>query len=317
MTWKESCLTFIKILLLLPTGTHCLHHLLISDQEHGMPWTLQPPSPSIQLEPTPSALLTWKPRQKGLKQHSTFATSSGKSQNRLSVYHVSTFLSFVFVSYVNSGTVDTRNRELNLESVQHGLSAQLQCTFSAKTATAPLRGHLELKHPLVYLEMLERNGWHMQSKLFKAAFSSGYLFNTPRATLSKPGANIHNLPPLPPPQPGDSMPVGISLFLKADLGAGLPKISIPVLQECLVNFIATYDEVYYYFIVLTIILIIIPRQSMLLSAQHSTGSFSYSIVIFKTQISRIIRRCANSCLQLGEGVLTLLRWSSRWVLIGL
>ena len=207
--------------------------------------------------------------------------------------------------YIDSGTVDTQNRELNLESTQHGQSAQHRCTFSTKTSNGPLRSHLKMRHTLAYLEMLQKNGWHMQSKLLKAAFSSGYSFNTLRAVLSKPGVTISDLPPPPLPQPGDSMPIGISPCLKANLAAGLPEFSIPMLQESLVNFIVTYDEVCDYSIVLMIILISVSRQSTLLSAWHFAGSFSYSVVIFKTWISCIVWRCVNSSLQLGERVLIL------------
>ncbi|KAG6379804.1 hypothetical protein JVT61DRAFT_10349 [Boletus reticuloceps] len=56
-----------------------------------------------------------------------------------------------------------------------------------KTANGPLWIQLESKHMLAYLEMLEKEHWLMQSKLLKAAFSTGYMFNTLRGVLSKPG----------------------------------------------------------------------------------------------------------------------------------
>lgn len=40
---RESCSTFIKILLLPPIMTHRLRHLPVGEQECKVPWTLQPP----------------------------------------------------------------------------------------------------------------------------------------------------------------------------------------------------------------------------------------------------------------------------------
>lgn len=91
--------------------------------------------------------------------------------------------------------------------------------------------------------MLEKHHWVVQSKLLKAAFSSGYSYNSLKAALSKLGVSTNNLPPPPPPRPGDNMPVGIGQRPKADLGADLPEFSLAVLQECLIEFIVTYDEV--------------------------------------------------------------------------
>lgn len=115
--------------------------------------------------------------------------------------------------------------------------------FSVKTANGPLRYHLEVRHTLVYLEMLEKNRWNVQSKLLKAAFSAGHSYNSLRLALSNPEITINSLPPPPPLQPGDSTPAGIGQRPKADLGAGLPEFSLAVLQDCLVKFIVEYDEV--------------------------------------------------------------------------
>lgn len=91
--------------------------------------------------------------------------------------------------------------------------------------------------------MLEKNHWIVQSKLLKAAFNLGYSFNSLRAILLEPGMTINNLPPPPPLQPGDNIPVGIGLRPKVDLGSDLPEFSLSVLQECLVEFIVAHDEV--------------------------------------------------------------------------
>ncbi|KAG8215123.1 hypothetical protein J3R82DRAFT_8582 [Butyriboletus roseoflavus] len=81
---------------------------------------------------------------------------------------------------------------------------------------------------LAYLEMLEKNHWNVQSKLLKAQFFRGHLYNSLRSALSKLRITINNLPPPPPLQSGDSVLIGIGLHPKEDLGANLPEFSLLV-----------------------------------------------------------------------------------------
>ncbi|KAI6098647.1 hypothetical protein EDD16DRAFT_1718454 [Pisolithus croceorrhizus] len=50
--------------------------------------------------------------------------------------------------------------------------------FSWKTSSTMLCAHLESKNTLLYVIKLEEEGWQVQLALLKAAFSSGYSYNT-------------------------------------------------------------------------------------------------------------------------------------------
>jgi hypothetical protein len=152
--------------------------------------------------------------------------------------------------------------------------------------------------------MLEKNHWIVQSKLLKAAFNLGYSFNSLRAVLLEPGMTINNLPPPPPLQPGDNIPIGIGPRPKVDLGSDLPEFSISVLQECLVEFIVAHDEVCDAFRSGPVLLmsVSLSRQSTSSNPPHFADFFSFSAGIFTIQTSRIAPRCASSSLHPGEGV---------------
>ena len=164
---------------------------------------------------------------------------------------------------------------------------------------------------LAYLEMLKKNHWTVQSKLLKTPFSSGYSFNSLRAVLSKPRVTISNLPLPLPLQPGDNIPVVIGPLPKIDLGSDLPDFSLLILQESLVEFIVTHDEVCNTTHSHSTFLIIVRlvRQSTSLSALHFADFFSFSTGIFMIRISHIVPRCASSFLHPGKGVLRHLRQS--------
>ncbi|KIK15344.1 hypothetical protein PISMIDRAFT_115300, partial [Pisolithus microcarpus 441] len=103
--------------------------------------------------------------------------------------------------------------------------------------------HLDSQHPLPYLEKIEENNWPVQSHFLEVAFERGYTYNTLRAELNRPGAEISRLAPPPPPPPGvdDRVPGG--KLPKGDPSIGLPEFSIQGLRELLVNFIVSNDQV--------------------------------------------------------------------------
>lgn len=84
---------------------------------------------------------------------------------------------------------------------------------------------------LLYVMKLEEEKWTVQSPLLKAAFSSGYTYNTLKAVLADQGATIHSLLPPPPPKVGDSIPLNLGKYPKADLGADLPEFSLSALHN--------------------------------------------------------------------------------------
>jgi len=85
----------------------------------------------------------------------------------------------------------------------------------------------------------------VQIPLLKAAFSSGYTYNSLKAVLAHQGVTIYNLPPLPPPEVGDGIPLGLGKHLKTDLGADLPEFSLGALHDYIVRFIVADDQVCY------------------------------------------------------------------------
>ncbi|KIK22790.1 hypothetical protein PISMIDRAFT_11356 [Pisolithus microcarpus 441] len=74
----------------------------------------------------------------------------------------------------------------------------------------------------------------------KAAFERGYTYNTLRAELNRPGAEISHLPPPPPPGMDDRVPGG--KLPKGDPSVGLPKFSIEGLRKLLVDFIISDNQ---------------------------------------------------------------------------
>ncbi|KAI6101866.1 hypothetical protein F5141DRAFT_1218057 [Pisolithus sp. B1] len=76
-----------------------------------------------------------------------------------------------------------------------------------------------------------------------ATFKRGYTYNTLRAELNHPGAEISHLPPPPPPGVDDRVPGG--KLLKGDPSVGLPEFSIQGLCKLLVDFIISDDQTIY------------------------------------------------------------------------
>jgi len=95
-------------------------------------------------------------------------------------------------------------------------------------------------HTLPYVIQLQEQGWLVQSKLLKAAFSLGYTYNSLKAALALPNSTIDNLPP-PPPKDGDNIP--LRLGPKVDLGTDIPEFSLTALHDYLVRFIVADDQV--------------------------------------------------------------------------
>ncbi|KAI6021257.1 hypothetical protein EDC04DRAFT_2901326 [Pisolithus marmoratus] len=122
-----------------------------------------------------------------------------------------------------------------------GLSAN-DSYFSRKTSTTMLHNHLELAHMLLYVNKLEEEGWLVQLKLLKATFSSGYTFNTLRATLAFPNVMIDNLPPPPPPKVGNCIPSNLGSLPRADISDGILEFSLKALHDYLVRFIVANDQ---------------------------------------------------------------------------
>lgn len=102
---------------------------------------------------------------------------------------------------------------------------------------------MEANHALVYLEALEERGWLVQTPLFKAAFSSGFTFKTLKVVLADPKVTIQNLPPPPPSEEGDSIPVGLGPLPGPDITADIPEFSVQALHDYLVRFIVANDQV--------------------------------------------------------------------------
>lgn len=100
-----------------------------------------------------------------------------------------------------------------------------------------------MKHTLLYLSKLDKEGWRVLSPLLKGAFHSGYTFQTLREVLSRPNVTIDHLPPPPTPDVGDTIPSTLGPRPKADIGAGLPEYSQQALNQFLVEFIVENDQV--------------------------------------------------------------------------
>lgn len=83
----------------------------------------------------------------------------------------------------------------------------------------------------------------MQSPLLKAAFSSGYTYNSLKAVLTCQGVTIHGLPPPPPPEVGDNIPSGLGKPPKPDISTDLPKFSLGALHNYIVRFIVADEQV--------------------------------------------------------------------------
>ncbi|KIK12107.1 hypothetical protein PISMIDRAFT_121446, partial [Pisolithus microcarpus 441] len=113
--------------------------------------------------------------------------------------------------------------------------------YSLGSSTTTRCSHLDSQHPLPYLEKIEENNWPVQSRFLEAAFERGYTYNTLRAELNRPGAEISRLPPPPPPSMDDRVPGG--KLPKGDPSVGLPEFSIQGLRKLLVDFIVSDDQV--------------------------------------------------------------------------
>ncbi|KIK13501.1 hypothetical protein PISMIDRAFT_118758, partial [Pisolithus microcarpus 441] len=113
--------------------------------------------------------------------------------------------------------------------------------YSLGSSTTMCCSHLDSQHLLPYLDKIEENNWPLQSHFLQATFERGYTYNTLRAELNCPGAEISRLPPPPPPSVDDRVPGG--KLLKGDPSVSLPKFSIEGLCKLLVNFIVSDDQV--------------------------------------------------------------------------
>ena len=87
---------------------------------------------------------------------------------------------------------------------------------------------------------LQEQGWVVQTKLLKAAFSGGYTYDSLKAVLTLPNMTIDALPP-PSREVGDMIP--LCLGPKTDLGADIPEFSLTALHDYLVRFIVADDQV--------------------------------------------------------------------------
>ena len=96
-------------------------------------------------------------------------------------------------------------------------------------------------HTLQYVIQLQEQGWLVQTKLLKVAFSGGYTYNSLKAMLTLRNIEIDNLPPPPPCKVGDTIP--LCLGPKADLGADIPEFSLTALHDYLVRFIFADDQI--------------------------------------------------------------------------
>ncbi|KIM61340.1 hypothetical protein SCLCIDRAFT_122229, partial [Scleroderma citrinum Foug A] len=114
--------------------------------------------------------------------------------------------------------------------------------FSPNTSTTLLCNHLESIHTLQYMVQLQEQGWVVQTKLLKAAFSGGYTYDSLKATLVLPNMTIDALPPPPLHEVGDMIP--LCLGPKTDLGTDIPEFSLTALHDYLVRFIVADDQVH-------------------------------------------------------------------------
>lgn len=106
-----------------------------------------------------------------------------------------------------------------------------------------LHNHLESKHTLLYLDVLQEQCWQPQSPLIKAAIKSGYTFKTLREALNSPSITLDNIPPPPPQEDGDDVPAGLGPQSKADLNASIPEFSLRAFHQYLVDFIVANNQV--------------------------------------------------------------------------
>jgi len=129
--------------------------------------------------------------------------------------------------------------------------------FSPKTSNTTLHQHLESKHALLYLSMLEEQRWPAQSTLIKAAITSRYTYKTLRAVLGDLEVTLNNLPPPRPREAGDDFQVGLVLQSKVDHSSGILEFSLKALCSYLVKFVVANNQVCYFFVSLYCVELII------------------------------------------------------------
>lgn len=134
------------------------------------------------------------------------------------------------------------HRSIAAELAAQGQTYNIQYYFSPKTSNTPLRYHVEIRHALIYLEQAEQHGWVIRVKFAKAAFTSGYTFNTLKRAISQPGVKLDDLPPPPPPDPSDRLPIGI-IAQQPAIGADLPPFTVDGLKDHVVRYLVANDLV--------------------------------------------------------------------------
>ncbi|KIK77451.1 hypothetical protein PAXRUDRAFT_166807, partial [Paxillus rubicundulus Ve08.2h10] len=110
--------------------------------------------------------------------------------------------------------------------------------FSPKTSNTNLCYHMEGRHTLLYLDQAKKHGWAIQSKLLKAVFKSL------KCVLTQPGVKLDNLPPPPPLDPSDCLPMGVIPSRKQGLCTGLPQFLINGLNNYIVSYLVANDLVH-------------------------------------------------------------------------
>ncbi|KAF9224606.1 hypothetical protein BS17DRAFT_766591 [Gyrodon lividus] len=76
------------------------------------------------------------------------------------------------------------------ELTDKGESYNVVYHFSPKMSNTSICYYMEGRHMLLYLDQSEKHGWATQSKLVKAAFISGYTFNSLKHVLTQPGVKL-------------------------------------------------------------------------------------------------------------------------------